>query len=603
MKITLVLLYVLFLTSHLTYAQCTGGISAGTLTPTVAYQTQTVSNGQYYTINVSCGSTYNFTFCSNGGSASWDTQLTILNSTGTYVGYGYSDDACGLQSNVSYTSTFTGTIRILISNYPCNNSGGSSGTLAYNSNNVTITPTFTLSSSSCTQATATITGTTGGTFSFNPAPGDGATINATTGSISNGIAGSSYTVRYTVCGNSSNQSITLPSTNCWELNGNAQWITVAGEDCIQLTAEVNNQTGCAWDENLIDFNTNFTLSLDYYFGNNINGADGTTFTFQPNPGACGTNGGQLGAGGIANSLVIEFDTYDNDNPTHVVDIAADHIAVEIDGNLQNSSHLCGPTAALASNASIDDGAIHSVDIQWVAATQTLSIYFDGNLRITCNYNFVTNVFGGDNTVYWGATAATGGLNNQQYFCPETIIFLPSELLSFNSYCNEINEIIYWSTASEDRVDYFEVEYTFDGQLFYPIGVVNAVGNSTEINHYQIESKQNDSKQKYYRLKTVDTDGFLKTSELIAGKNCGEINSELLEEYSFQDNNLNLHLNNTNIDVKLISADGKELLKTQTTDEKKLLITNMTLSQGVYFLNLSDKINNRTKTYKIYHSKN
>ncbi|MDX2359745.1 MAG: gliding motility-associated C-terminal domain-containing protein [Crocinitomicaceae bacterium] len=47
---------------------------------------------------------------------------------------------------------------------------------------------------------ATITGTPGGTFVFNPAPGDGATVNAATGSISNGVGGTTYTLEYTTPG-------------------------------------------------------------------------------------------------------------------------------------------------------------------------------------------------------------------------------------------------------------------------------------------------------------------------------------------------------------------------------------------------------------------
>lgn len=583
---------------------CTGGTNnQGSLNPTSGYQTVATLDGYYYSMNVNCGNVYNFDFCANGGSSgSLYPEISILDITGA-IQYAFSPYSGGC-STLSWTAGFTGTIRILITDSGCFQGGSWNGTMAYNYSTAgAVSPTFSLSSTSCTQATATITGTPGGTFSFNPAPGDGATINSTTGAISNGVSGSSYTVQYTVCGNSSTQSVTLPSTNCWELNGNAQWITVSGDNCIQLTAEVNNQTGCAWDETLIDFNTDFTLSLDYYFGNNVNGADGTTFTFQPNPGACGTAGGQLGAGGIANSLVIEFDTYDNDNPTHAVDIAADHIAVEIDGNLQNSSHLCGPIAALASNASIDDGNVHSVDIQWDASTQILSVFFDGALRITCNYDFVTNVFGGDNTVYWGATAATGGLNNQQYFCPETVVFLPAELTTFQSQCDGIKEYIHWTTASEDRVDYFEVEYTFDGLVYYPLATTIGAGTSTEVNHYVVENTLTYSKQKYFRLKTVDIDGSITTTDLIAGKNCSILNSELLEEYSFQDNNLQLELNSKNTDLKLISADGKELFTLQSSDEKTVVISNITLSQGVYFLYLTDNVNSNSKMYKIYYSKN
>uniref|UniRef100_UPI0025C50F6F Ig-like domain-containing protein n=1 Tax=Flavobacterium sp. UBA7682 TaxID=1946560 RepID=UPI0025C50F6F len=71
-------------------------------------------------------------------------------------------------------------------------------------------PAFTLSAT-CNSATATITGTTGGTFSFTaPAPTDGAIINASTGAISNALPSTTYNVTYTTagaCPDSSNQSI------------------------------------------------------------------------------------------------------------------------------------------------------------------------------------------------------------------------------------------------------------------------------------------------------------------------------------------------------------------------------------------------------------
>ncbi|MCX7546353.1 gliding motility-associated C-terminal domain-containing protein [Xanthomarina sp. F1114] len=50
----------------------------------------------------------------------------------------------------------------------------------------------------CDGATAEILGDTGGEFAFSPEPNDGATIDATTGEITNGIGGTTYTVQYTV---------------------------------------------------------------------------------------------------------------------------------------------------------------------------------------------------------------------------------------------------------------------------------------------------------------------------------------------------------------------------------------------------------------------
>lgn len=57
------------------------------------------------------------------------------------------------------------------------------------------------------QNSATITGTQGGIFTFNPVPTDGAQINAQTGAISNATGGTTYTVEYTTQGDCPDSSI------------------------------------------------------------------------------------------------------------------------------------------------------------------------------------------------------------------------------------------------------------------------------------------------------------------------------------------------------------------------------------------------------------
>ena len=467
---TLTVLYTVLFISNAYCCSFDGNeTNVGTLNPTSGYQVQAnISNGDYFSVNVNCGDSYNFNFCNNGGSSTWDTQLTLLMLDGT-TQLAYNDDAaCGLPSDVSWTADFTGTIYVLVSQFSCDNTGGSTGaTLAYNVTPGTTDPSFTLAVS-CGGGVATITGTSGGSFAFNPTPGDGAQVDATTGQISNGTAGSTYTIEYTICSSSSTQSVTVIEDECWTLSGNAlNFVDVNGENCIQLTDGSNTgETGCAWNGKQVDFSTDFSLTLDYYFGTGgSNGADGTTFTFQPSSSvACGLDGGQLGAGGIPNSLVIEFDTYDNDNPAHIYDMACDHIALEIDGNLQNTTPFCGPVCAKSSGNAIDDGGTYTIEIRWNAASQQLEIYFDGALRLSCNNDFVSNVFG-QNMVYWGASAATGGLVNQQYFCPNTVTVLPIELGEFYSSCSNNTEKLTWTTLSENNVDYFIIEYTLTVMFF------------------------------------------------------------------------------------------------------------------------------------------
>ena len=68
----------------------------------------------------------------------------------------------------------------------------------------------------CDGATATIDGTTGGSFAFSPDPGDGAVIDPATGTVTGGLSGATYTVEYTtngVCPSSSTESFTVTLTD------------------------------------------------------------------------------------------------------------------------------------------------------------------------------------------------------------------------------------------------------------------------------------------------------------------------------------------------------------------------------------------------------
>src|SRR5690606_10761166 len=68
----------------------------------------------------------------------------------------------------------------------------------------------------CDGATATITGTTGGSFAFSPDPGDGSVIDPATGTVTGGLSGATYTVEYTtngVCPSSSTETFTVIPTD------------------------------------------------------------------------------------------------------------------------------------------------------------------------------------------------------------------------------------------------------------------------------------------------------------------------------------------------------------------------------------------------------
>lgn len=102
-------------------AQCTNNntlIAGPAITPTCPGNTNVpcVQGGQYALVNVVAGNIYTFATCA----ATFDTQITLFNNAGG-ASLGYNDDFCGLQSQVAWTSTYTGQLRVLVDLYNCAN--------------------------------------------------------------------------------------------------------------------------------------------------------------------------------------------------------------------------------------------------------------------------------------------------------------------------------------------------------------------------------------------------------------------------------------------------------------------------------------------------
>jgi hypothetical protein len=97
--------------------------------------------------------------------------------------------------------------------------------------------------------------------------------------------------------------------------------------------------------------------------------------------------------------------------------------------------------------------------------------------------------------------------------------LPVELISFTAKCNNNDVELVWTTASEINNDYFEVQKSDDGNLWYYVGTVKGAGNSSKINNYSFVDKENIANA-YYRLRQVDFDGKFEYSPAIFS-NCNE----------------------------------------------------------------------------------
>ena len=197
------------------------------------------------------------------------------------------------------------------------------------------------------------------------------------------------------------------------LNGSAIELP---DGCYQLTYNQLNNSGSIWYENKISLDSSFVLLMDIFLGcQDELGADGVVVGFQPISTSVGTAGGGLGFLGVAPSLGIELDTWEN---TPFSDPIFDHIAIIQNGNLDHNSNdnLVGPVPISATTNDVEDCAYHPLKVSWDAETKTLEVYFDCEWRISYQGDIVNDIFNGDPEVFWGITSATGGVTNYHRVC-------------------------------------------------------------------------------------------------------------------------------------------------------------------------------------------
>ena len=104
-----------------------------------------------------------------------------------------------------------------------------------------------------------------------------------------------------------------------------------GGNCFLITNDLQSQQGGVWYDNPIDFSNDFTINYQNNFGDNdSNGADGMALVFKTTPNAVyGGAGGGIGYFSIDDSLIVEFDTFQN--PAYL-DPTQDHLSIMKNGN-------------------------------------------------------------------------------------------------------------------------------------------------------------------------------------------------------------------------------------------------------------------------------
>jgi len=386
--------------------------------------------------------------------------------------------------------------------------------------------------------------------------------------------------------------------------------TDMGSGCAELTDAVNDELGSIWDaDDKLDFTTSWSYDFTVNLGTSDAGADGVCFVIQNDPSALtatGTSGGSMGSGGITNSLIVEIDTYLNteDRNDGIGTVLCsggpdpDHMDIWLNGDVNPGSDAGCPGPAGTryitngvrlmnggADYNIENGLDHILRVSYNSGTQTLTAT-TLNAAGTTTYGTVSYspldplVVFGTNAPYFGFTASTGGLNNNQSACLPGSLVLPVELLSFNANCLNGEVFLQWATASEINNDYFTIERSQDGINFEKIGNVIGAGNSNNLKNYSFVDRNLLLGANYYRLKQTDFDGEFSYSELKTASCNESIQFGVYPNPASSTVTLSFNAE-ANIQYQIISLDGRVIEDGNFIRNKNLDLSK--LSNGVYFV--------------------
>jgi hypothetical protein len=196
-------------------------------------------------------------------------------------------------------------------------------------------------------------------------------------------------------------------SNCatLQLNGNA----ACTSNVLRVTPAQFSQAGSAFSQLLIPLGPGNTFSTFFAFqmtgsggssdGDGL-GADGLTFTVQPNANTAGGAGGGIGYQGILNSVAVEFDTWNNG--AGFGDPDGNHVGVDLNGSITSVA-----TASIGTR--LNNGAIWFAWIDYNGSVLELRLN-QANVRpaaptLTHAVNLATVI--GTTQAFVGFTSGTG----------------------------------------------------------------------------------------------------------------------------------------------------------------------------------------------------
>jgi len=279
-----------------------------------------------------------------------------------------------------------------------------------------------------------------------------------------------------------------------------------------------------------------------------------------------------------------------------------------------------PTLVLGDRIFIDDNIVINSNVDW--RNPVLTIYLNSTIDITGQWWLATTSqvsfqsssakvissgggnsdkikFGNDNTWSGNDGDLTGPGTLDQNFDPDTSP-LPIQLLFFSVKRVEKSLVLEWTTASELNFDYFSVERSSDGNDFKEIFQIKGHGTTNERHNYRLQDNQPLIGKNYYRLKSVDFNGYTEYFNVIVADYSGD-KSFLIAPNPSEGSVVNFVLNfspDESAIMEIYDSRGTVIGFSSPTENNHIITFSNPLTSGLYYAKMTSRNFTRVEKFIV-----
>ncbi len=231
----------------------------------------------------------------------------------------------------------------------------------------------------------------------------------------------------------------------------------------------------------------------------------------------------------------------------------------------------GPSAKIVVSGTLNFGGLNlDIDTNGTAGGSISAGAVTGGGNTTCASD-------GNCPTFTAGSCSGGGICNSGSGLPVTVT-------EFFGHTEGSKVVLKWSTGSELNFDYFEVEHSDNAVDFKSIGKVSGHGTSNIKHDYFFEDEKPLVGKNYYRLKSVDFDGFTEYFNVVAIDYSDEKYFRISPNPS-DGNSIGFELNfipDNTASVVIYDNLGMTVGYSTVTESRQSVVISNSLKSGIYY---------------------